>query len=158
MAQWYCRVGGQQYGPITEEALRQWLREGRVGSSDLVWSEGMAQWLPASQVSGLTVGAAVPPGPPFQAVRPHRGAMVLIFGILGLVCCLLFGIAAWVMGSKDLAELQAGRMDISGQGITRAGKICGIISVILAIVGIIVQIILVAVGYSPLFFQSRYWN
>ena len=80
MAQWYCRVGGQQYGPITEEALRQWLREGRVGSSDLVWSEGMAQWLPASQVPGLTVAGAVPPGPPVQAVRPHRGAMVLVFG------------------------------------------------------------------------------
>ena len=31
-------------------------------------------------------------------MKPHRGIMILVFGILGLVVCQLFGIAAWVMG------------------------------------------------------------
>ena len=31
-----------------------------------------------------------------SAMRPHRGTMILVFGILGLVCCIIFGIMAWV--------------------------------------------------------------
>ncbi len=76
----------------------------------------------------------VQPVPPYaagQPVRPHRGVMILVFGILGLVCCFILGIVAWVMGSGDLREMDAGRMDPSGRGLTQAGKICGIISVVL---------------------------
>lgn len=94
----------------------------------------------------------IPPAQPVQAypvgqpVRPHRGVMILVFGILGLVCCIIFGILAWVMGGSDLREMNAGRMDPSGRGLTQAGKICGIISVALQIVGIVIWIIVVAIG------------
>jgi len=37
------------------------------------------------------------------------------------------------MGSNDLKEMAAGGMDPSGQGITQAGKICGIVSVVLLV-------------------------
>jgi len=60
--------------------------------------------------------------------------MVLTFGILGIVCCGVFGIPAWVMGSADLKEIRTGRMDPTGQGLTQAGMILGIISTILVIV------------------------
>jgi hypothetical protein len=39
------------------------------------------------------------------------------------------------MGNNDLREMTAGIMDPSGRGMTQAGKICGMIGVILAIVG-----------------------
>jgi len=68
-------------------------------------------------------------------MRPHRGAIVLVLGILGLVVCPICGIVAWVMGNGDLRAMQAGQMDPSGMGLTKAGKICGIIAVILWIVG-----------------------
>ncbi|MDA1194233.1 MAG: hypothetical protein O2894_03540 [Planctomycetota bacterium] len=68
---------------------------------------------------------------------PHRGALVLTFGILGLVCCIIFGILAWVWGNEDLRRMKAGEMDREGQGLTEAGRICGIIGVALNIVGII---------------------
>lgn len=70
-------------------------------------------------------------------MRPHRGTMILVFGILGLVCCVAFGIAAWVMGSADEKAIAAGQMDPAGLGSTKAGRICGMISVILNIIGII---------------------
>ncbi len=73
------------------------------------------------------------PGP-IQNVRPHRGVMILVFGILGIVICVIFGIVAWVMGNGDLRAMSEGRMDPTGQGLTKAGKICGIISVVLSIV------------------------
>ena len=79
--------------------------------------------------------------------------MILVFGILGLVMCMIFGIVAWVMGKGDLREMAEGRMDPSGEGMTKAGKICGMISVfltvgVLLLYGLIVLIALVvaAVG------------
>ena len=57
--------------------------------------------------------------------KPHRGGLILTFGIVGILCCGPFGIAAWVMGSADLKEIRAGRMDRSGEGLTQAGMILG---------------------------------
>jgi hypothetical protein len=71
-------------------------------------------------------------------MKPHRGTLILVFGILGLVCCVAFGIAAWVMGNADQAEMASGQMDPAGQGLTHAGKICGIISVALNVVAALV--------------------
>ncbi len=71
-----------------------------------------------------------------QPVRPHRGVAVLVLGILGIVVCFICGIIAWVMGNNDLREMNAGIMDPSGRGLTQAGKICGMVGVILAIVGV----------------------
>ena len=79
---------------------------------------------------------------PSGALRPHRGVMILVFGILSWLICFIFGIIAWVMGNADLAEMEAGRMDASGQGLTQAGKIIGMINVILAIAGLVISVIL----------------
>ena len=78
-----------------------------------------------------------------QPVKPHRGVVVLVLGILGLVCCFICGIIAWVMGNNDLREMAAGTMDSAGRGMTQAGKICGMISVILQIVGFIIWLLFV---------------
>ena len=63
-------------------------------------------------------------------LRAHRGAMLLAFGIVSLLIpCPLFilAIATWVMANQDLAEIEAGRMDPEGEGLTKAGKIISII-------------------------------
>ncbi|HUT46711.1 MAG TPA: hypothetical protein VMX36_10535 [Sedimentisphaerales bacterium] len=86
-----------------------------------------------------------------QTLRPHRGTLILVLGILGLVCCFISGIVAWVMGSSDLKEMAAGRMDTSGQGLTQAGKICGMISVILQIVGFVIWFLLMGLGIATSF-------
>ena len=90
------------------------------------------------------------PAPPVQpgmsAMRPHRGTMILVFGILSLVigCIgLVFGIMAWVMGNADLKDMDAGRMDPTGRGTAQAGKICWIISVVLHAVGICIWLLIV---------------
>src|SRR5512136_2584568 len=65
-------------------------------------------------------------------MKPHRGTLILVFGILGIVSCFPLGIAAWVMGKRDLKEMDAGTMDPSGRGHTNAGRICGMIGTLLA--------------------------
>ena len=61
-------------------------------------------------------------------MKPHRGVIILVFGILGFVVCPFFGIAAWVMGDTDLAEIRSGRMDPAGRDLTKAGRICGMVA------------------------------
>jgi hypothetical protein len=77
-------------------------------------------------------------------VVPHRGNIILLLGILSLVgiglgvCCPLLtafgvgvGAGAWMMGNTDLRRIANGEMDPGGEGSTNAGRICGIIGVIL---------------------------
>lgn len=73
-------------------------------------------------------------------LMPHRGGVVLTFGILSIVlgaCGAIFGPIAWVMGQNDLAEIRAQRMDPDGEGTTNAGRICGIIGTILGILNLV---------------------
>lgn len=77
-------------------------------------------------------------------LAPHRGGMILAFGLIALIggfiaggVLFIFGPIAWIMGNNDLREIREGRMDREGEGMTQAGRICGIIATILAIVGIL---------------------
>ncbi len=85
------------------------------------------------------------PGP-VQHLQPHRGVLILVFGILSWVVCFIFGIVAWVMGNGDLRAMREGRMDPSGEGLTQAGKIVGMIHIIISIIAIPVMIILFMIG------------
>jgi hypothetical protein len=95
---------------------------------------------------GVPVVPVGPQGPTQMQLRPHRGGIILALGILGIVCCFILGIIAWVMGNNDLKEMAAGRMDPSGEGLTQAGKICGMVSVILQILGLLIWMLFMAIG------------
>jgi hypothetical protein len=80
-------------------------------------------------------------------MKPHRGTLILILGILGCIFCGIFtAIPAWIMGNNDLKEMDAGVMDPSGRSITNVGRILGIVAVVLNILGIIVLVAAVALG------------
>ena len=76
---WYYSRGGQSQGPVTWAQLQQFAASGGLAASDLVWTEGMAAWLPASQVPDL-FGAPPPPayGQPQQQYQqyPQQGAPI----------------------------------------------------------------------------------
>jgi len=81
-----------------------------------------------------------------KMMAPHRGVTVLILGIISILCCwtpfLSFGACAcgyfaYQMGSYDLSEMQSGRMDPSGKGITQVGRIMGIVGAILSMLGVL---------------------
>ncbi len=153
MNEWFCYASGKQYGSITLEELSLWIRQGRVKDKDLVWKDGMAEWLAASSVPELaalfsTLPPPVPAMPPTPYVAgtvggtptgmaPHRGTTILVFGILGFFCCIIFAIVAWVMANEDLRLMDAGRMDPTGRDTTKAGKIIGQIAIALNIIGVV---------------------
>jgi len=62
--QWYYSKNGIQLGPVEENELRAKLASGEVSSTDLVWREGMTDWLPAARVLELATLTAVPVATP----------------------------------------------------------------------------------------------
>jgi len=85
--------------------------------------------------------------------KPHRGVLILVMGILSFVLsCFVFGIIAWVLGNGDLKEMDAGRMDPSGRGLTQAGRILGIINVgLTALVIVFYLLFIVVLGMGAMF-------
>lgn len=51
--QWFVSVEGQQHGPYTGEQLVEFTQTGNITRESMVWTEGMAEWLPAAQIEGL---------------------------------------------------------------------------------------------------------
>lgn len=78
-------------------------------------------------------------------MKPHRGTLILIFGILSIVVCGFLGIPAWIMGNNDLKEMDSGLMDPTGRDNTNAGRICGMIGTILLVAGFVVGVIFVLI-------------
>ncbi len=75
-----------------------------------------------------------------KSYAPHKGEMILIFGLLSLFLpafSVIFGLIAWFMGSADLREIREGRMDPAGEGLTQTGRILGLVSVILHLLGVL---------------------
>lgn len=69
--------------------------------------------------------AATPP-PGDQDFRPHRGALILVLGVLSLVLFGIFtGLPACILGWNDLRAMNEGRMDPEGRGMTQVGAILG---------------------------------
>lgn len=117
------------------------------------------------------IPASVPPiippvtPPPFQQPPPFgqfgngmgqqnlpNSTVALVLGILSIpACCcygfgLIFGIIAWVLAGKDIKQynLNPGAYSLSSFKNTKAGKICGIIGVILSALYIIALVAMIA--------------
>ena len=60
-----------------------------------------------------------------------NGSLILVLGILGLVLCPVFGLIAWSMGTSALRTLEEEGDDGAERGLVAAGRVCGIIAVVL---------------------------
>jgi TM2 domain-containing membrane protein YozV len=88
---WYYAKGGQQFGPCTEQQMRDLLATRQVQPMDLVWREGMTDWQPVNSVpewaSYLASMGPIPPPLPAQSVESQRlaaGIFALVLGSLGI--------------------------------------------------------------------------
>lgn len=80
--------------------------------------------------------------------REHpQGTTILVFGILSLVVCSILGPFAWSMGNKALREMDSTPGIVwTNRGNVTAGRICGIVSSVLMIVGLGFLLLVLAVS------------
>ena len=121
-------VDGKEYGPVSTEQLRQWLREGRVNTHTQVLSEGAADWQPLSALpefaAELSPPAAAPrPGtvPTGQAKTSGMAITSLVLGILGLLSCGLTALVGLVLGIIALVKIKKSEGQMGGEGLAIAG-------------------------------------
>lgn len=79
---WYYAKDGEKHGPISNVDLRNLALEGKIDPTDLVWREGLGDWIVARKVKGLfdspeQKAAPAEPAPPATeppATEPVEGA------------------------------------------------------------------------------------
>ncbi len=133
---WYLRTpDGRVYGPVSRSELEGWRQQGRVGPGCQVRSDEDPVWRAA--------GPSVSPH-----MTPHRGGLILAFGILTWLVCPIFGLFAWVMGDMDLRAMREGRMDPQGESLTQVGRILGMVYVMILIAFAVVFLGVMIVGIA----------
>ena len=53
MTQWYYVLNGQRIGPVDLETIRTEITAGRLKADDLVWCEGLDNWIPVKQMRNI---------------------------------------------------------------------------------------------------------
>ena len=169
---WFMQGGdGTKYGPVTKAELDGWVRDRRVAPNFKLQQEGREAWVPAATVYPQLAAPAGAMGTPFSAgpagggsgnpyadvpqsyaaagypmgvgyQKPHRGGLILALGIIGLLCCCFLSIAAIIMGTSDMKEMDAGIMDPSGRSATKAGVIVAWIGIGLNLLGVVLQVLM----------------
>ena len=91
-------------------------------------------------------------------MQPHRGALVLVMGILGILVCMLCAPCAWIMGKKDLRLMDAGQMDAEGRGLTLAGMYLGIFGTVLYLLVVVGLIAFLVLGVGAVAVQVESMN
>ncbi|MFO0804357.1 MAG: DUF4339 domain-containing protein [Gemmataceae bacterium] len=69
-SQWYYSVGGAVRGPISSQALVSLANGGQLLPTDLVWKDGMAEWVQARKIKKLFPKSPLPPPLPQSLPTP----------------------------------------------------------------------------------------
>ena len=112
---WFIVVEGQRLGPLSDPDVMAWARSGRMRPSDLVWQDGMPEWVPAGQVPQLSqvLGRFAAPqassadDPVMRALLPiGRSGWAIAAGYLGLFSLLVipapFALICGILAVRDI--------------------------------------------------------
>ena len=80
--------GGERYGPYSLEDVNAYLTNGTLLPTDQAWQDGMPDWVPITQIPGVTMpgGAAAPPAPAAGAACPQCQAPVDATQVICMGC------------------------------------------------------------------------
>jgi hypothetical protein len=153
---------GYVYGPVAKPQVDAWVAEGRVSGDCKLQHGESAPWMDAHRVYpeltedpapvAASLVAASPANRPArhrarQRLAPHRGPLILALGILSWLACPVFGVFAWMLGNRDLQDMQAGKMDPEGTSLTQAGQILGMVHVMLCLLALVGGMFLLLLGF-----------
>jgi len=123
---------GQQYGPVSADTLRQWIREGRAHAQTRVQPDGTTGWQTLKDLvefqtdlrdgnlpPNRTAGNAPLPGAP-------SSRMALVSLVLGILGFLTFGVTALVglvLGIIAMVRIGGSQGRLRGHGVAIAGMV-----------------------------------
>ena len=91
-----------------------------------------------------------------------QASTALVLSIVGLVCCQVLGIVAWVMAHNELQAIMAGKRNPANEGTASAARIIGIIGTVLFGLGVLALIFfgisMAFVPWSEIRFDEEFWR
>ena len=133
---------GKEYGPISAEQLRQWLREGRVNSQTKVQLEGVADWQPLSGLPEFAeqLGKASPVEmAPTPGVVPQTSGYAIgsvVCGALGFLTCLTAPVGL-VLGLMAKSRIRQSQGALTGSSLATTGIVLSAVAMVLTLLLII---------------------
>lgn len=112
---------GKQYGPVSADQLRQWIREGRAnGQSQVQPAEGGA-WVPLGSLPEFAgvLAAPVPPAAGMPPVGGNRAGNKIAAGLCGILLGGL-GVHKFILGYNTAGFIML--------GVTLGGALLGILT------------------------------
>lgn len=119
---------GREYGPVSAEQLREWLKQGRVNAHTQVQLDGATEWQVLGALREFNAELAAPAvlPPPASGATPGgktSGLAIasLVLGILGLVSCGATALIGLVLGIVAMVKIKNSEGRLSGNGLAIAG-------------------------------------
>lgn len=120
---WYYTQGAEELGPVSLTDLKALVRQGSLTSDDMLWTNGMDEWVDAGAVHELFPPVAVDPLAGARASHAAASSssslatLGLVAAILGFTCLPLLGwLGGIVLGHMALGEIRRGGGMIQGRG------------------------------------------
>jgi cytochrome c biogenesis protein CcdA len=150
----------KEYGPVTLEQLKQWVREGRANAQTLIQGPDSTEWKPLGtfpEMAGMATAAPAPPpaGPVYGTATAAANVPTYLWQsiVVTLCCCLPLGVVAIIYSAQVNSKLSAGDMTGAVDASKKARMWCWI-ALAGGLVGFAIGIILQAVGMTWTKFQQ----
>src|SRR3954462_1167275 len=72
--EWYYSVDGDRQGPVSGAELKKLAEAGTLKAADLVWKDGMPDWVAAKSIKGLFGGSAAGAAAPAASKSGEQAA------------------------------------------------------------------------------------
>lgn len=143
----YRIIGSDQkeYGPVSADVVRQWIREGRVNSATSIKPESQEGWVPISSLPefagdfAAAPPATVPVASPSAPLEPRKtngfATAGLIVGAIALPCCQPLGVVGLILSVIALVQINASPQTQEGKGLAIGGLICSLLALLWFVVG-----------------------
>ena len=106
---WYYQQGANRIGPVDEASIRNLLSNGQITIDTLVWTTGMANWVPLQQ-SSLGAGLPTPPSSGGSNQTPLSTTPIASFTAKSRVAYIVLAI---FLGGFGIHNFYAGRNTIA---------------------------------------------
>jgi uncharacterized membrane protein len=147
---WHYVQNGQACGPVETSALQALLQNGSLGPDNLVWKQGMQDWIPARSVADFGIsgaqGAAPPPIPPLS-LPPKVPAAAMGPDAIDIQHNKVFAVLAYI-GILFLVPLLAAPRSRFARYHTNQGIVLFLAILVVSVAIPIVSIIMTPIGIS----------
>ena len=134
--QYFVKRGEQRFGPYSLSDLQRYVQSGNILTDDLAQSEGMADWVPVSQVLGNIPApsaeaalAAATPEPQLVPLPPNWHWAIVLF--LGVITRQLFNLIWALVQANWARKLSGDNKPMVLVAMYPAGMVAGILTMAL---------------------------